>query len=261
MLLHFLFHVCINYYHTYLSYAMKKIIIANWKMNLGNGSGIYLAEELAALPETILHNLDVVICPPAIILRELREILTPKYFLGAQDCAATEDGPHTGDISPLMLREAGCQYVILGHSERRYAHHETNGIIKQKTALVLMHEFIPIVCVGETFHQYETHETLDVLEHQIKECLPETDKEIIVAYEPIWAIGTGKVPTPQNIENVMTHLSMLLKGYNYKLAYGGSVAPNTIQPLLSIPSLDGFLVGGASLDIDKFSKLLEAANA
>jgi triosephosphate isomerase len=240
---------------------MKKIIIANWKMNLGNGGGIYLAEELAALPGKIVNNLEIVICPPTIILRELQEILTPKFSLGAQDCAATEDGPYTGDTSPLMLREAGCKYVILGHSERRHGHHETNGMVKQKTALAIMHELTPIVCVGETFHQFEAHETLDVLEVQIKECLPETDHEIIVAYEPVWAIGTGKVPTPQNIENVVSHLSMLLKDYTHKLVYGGSVAPNTIQPMLAIPGLDGFLVGGASLDIDKFSKLLENANS
>jgi triosephosphate isomerase (TIM) len=240
---------------------MKKIIIANWKMNLGNDRGIYLAEQLAALPKAMLGHLEAVICPPTIILRELRDILTPKFSLGAQDCAATEDGAYTGDISPLMLREAGCKYVILGHSERRHNHHETNATIKQKTALAIMHEFIPIVCVGETLHQFEVGETLSVLEQQITECLPDTDHEIIVAYEPVWAIGTGKVPTPQNIENVMTHLSMLLKDYKYKLIYGGSVAPNTIQPMLSIPSLDGFLVGGASLDIDKFSKLLEAVHS
>ena len=240
---------------------MKKIIIANWKMNLGNNGGIFLAEELAALPEDILGPIEVVICPPTIILRELQGILTPKFSLGAQDCAATEDGPYTGDISPLMLREAGCKYVILGHSERRHHHQETNSIIKQKTALAIMHEFIPIVCVGETLHQFEAGETLSVLEQQIQECLPNTDHAIIVAYEPVWAIGTGKVPTPQNIENVVTHLGILLKDYKHKLVYGGSVAPNTIQPMLSIPGLDGFLVGGASLDIEKFRTLLEKANS
>ena len=240
---------------------MKKIIIANWKMNLGNNNGLYLAEELAALPKKIAKSVDIIICPPTIILRELRDILTPKFSLGSQDCAATEDGPHTGDTSPLMLREAGCKYVILGHSERRHGHQETNSIIKQKTALAIMHEFIPIVCVGETLHQFESGETLSVLEQQIQECLPDTDHEIIVAYEPVWAIGTGKVPTPQNIENVISHLSMLLKNHTHKLAYGGSVAPNTIQPMLSIPGLDGFLVGGASLDIEKFRKLLEAVDS
>ena len=227
-------------------------------MNLGNGGGVSLAEEMAALSGSAIRNTQVIICPPVIILRELKDILLPRFSLGAQDCSATEEGAYTGDISPLMLREAGCKYVILGHSERRHFHHETNGFIKQKTALALMHELIPIICVGETWHQFEAGETLMVLEQQIKECLPDTDKEVIIAYEPVWAIGTGKVPTSQNIENVVTHLNLLLEGHKHKLVYGGSVAPNTIHSMLAIPGLDGFLVGGASLDIHKFRHLLEA---
>lgn len=246
-------------YHIIANSAMGKIVVANWKMNKGGKDGLKLFKDLlTCTPFT--HT--TVICPPYTLLREIHTLLTasstPNVFLGAQNCSAFTDGAHTGDISAAMLAACGGQYVLCGHSERRSMHHETPKIIRQKIMRVQENNMEAILCIGENEKYPTKKETFIALEKDIKACLQDT-KACYIAYEPVWSIGTGTTPSTKDIDSV--HAFIKEKAYYYynyipHVIYGGSVTEENAHTILSLPHVDGILVGGASLEANTFLKIV-----
>ena len=252
---------------------MRKTIIAgNWKMyktiteaiELANG----LKRELFNLND---QDIDIVICPPFTVLSEVYEVIADSNIqLGAQDVHWEAEGVFTGEVSCLMLKDIGCKFVIIGHSERRQYFGETNESVNKKIKAALKHELNPIVCVGETLSERERGQTFKVLDEHIQNGLVDINEQdilkIIVAYEPVWAIGTGKTATAQQAQEAQKYIRDLLKkmynkdiANNIRIQYGGSVKPQNIIELLSQPDVDGALVGGASLEIVSFSEIVTKA--
>jgi triosephosphate isomerase len=252
---------------------MRRMIIAgNWKMyktipeaiELANGikRGFYNLES---------QDVDIVLCPPFTALAEVSEIISESDIqLGAQDMHWQEEGAFTGEVSPTMLKDAGCKFVIIGHSERRQFFAETNETVNKKIKSALKNDLLPILCVGETLSERESGKTYNVLDDHLRNGLKEiTDEEIIkvvIAYEPVWAIGTGKTATPQQAQEAQKYIrDLLIKMYNkaigdiLRIQYGGSVKPGNALELLSQPDIDGALVGGASLDLNSFSEIIKTA--
>ncbi len=219
-----------------------------------------------------LEDMDIVICPPYTLLVSLVDALeTSNILIGAQDTYWQDEGAFTGEVSPLMIKDAGCRYVIIGHSERRQYFGETNETVNKKIKAVLKHGLIPIVCVGETLKEREAGDTFKVLESHIKGGLSDIASEdilkIVIAYEPVWAIGTGKTATSAQAQEAHKYIrDLLLKLYNNEVAlavriqYGGSVKPENIVELIKQPDIDGALVGGASLTADSFVKIINSAS-
>lgn len=218
------------------------------------------------------QNIDIVICPPFTALSEAAEVIVDSNIqLGAQDSYWQDEGAFTGEVSPLMLKDAGCQFVIIGHSERRQYFAETNETVNKKIKAVLLHDLTPIVCVGETLKEREAGQTFKVLDDHIQKGLQEiTDTEalkIVIAYEPVWAIGTGKTATAHQAQEAQKYIrNLLIKMYNKDIAhsiriqYGGSVKPENISELMSQPDVDGALVGGASLAVESFTAIVKRAS-
>lgn len=222
----------------------QKIIVANWKMN----GSIGLIESMACEKNKTEH--EVIICPPyPFLLLCCQKISNIK--LGAQNCHHKKDGAYTGEVSVPILKEIGCSYVIVGHSERRDYFAETNNLIKQKAELCLEYGLVPIICVGETLEEYESNQTLMVLQKQINQCLPQNSSNIIIAYEPIWAIGSGQAPPTTQIETIYFQLKKIFQG---AILYGGSVNAKNGKEILSV--VDGALVGGMSLKPEEFREFL-----
>jgi len=233
---------------------MKTLVVANWKMN---PMSVKKAEELF---NSVKHgvkdieNAETVICPPFIYLPLLKGLT-----LGAQDCYWEEKGAYTGEVSVLMLKDLGCKYVIIGHSERRKIFNETNENVNKKLKVVLETKLIPIVCIGETEREREMDKTEEVLEKEIKQCLNGVDvSKIIIAYEPIWAIGTGN---PCDVEEArrMKEIIQKMVSKNIRILYGGSVKANNAEEYLKQAGFDGLLVGGASLDPKEFVKIVDTS--
>ncbi len=222
---------------------MSKIIAGNWKMN---GTRAMLDTMFDALKNVKTEN-KIIICPPFTLLG------TGTVATGAQDCSPHESGAYTGEISAEMIAETGAKYVIVGHSERRQYHNETNEIVRAKATRALAAGLTPIICVGETKEQYDAGKTLEVIEEQIRNSIPNHD--FIIAYEPVWAIGTGLVPTTDDIARVHAHMRTLTPA---PLLYGGSVKGSNAAEIMSIENVDGVLVGGASLKPDDFITIIEA---
>jgi len=248
----------------------KPFIAGNWKMNLNRQQCSDLAKAVAAG-----HTSDAVeaaLCPPSIYLTEVAAACQgSKTGTGGQNMHHQDSGAFTGEISPAMLTDIGCQYVILGHSERRAIFGETNEDISKKVHAALAAGLTPIVCVGETLEEREAGNTGDVVAEQFAGSLAglTTDQagKIVIAYEPVWAIGTGKVATPEQAQAVHADLRRLLESsYNAAVAaavriqYGGSVKPGNAAELLSQQDIDGALVGGASLEADSFLAIIAAAS-
>ncbi len=249
---------------------MKPLIIANWKCN-----PVSLEEArnlLDSLNKEIndLNGAEVVVCPPSVFLSALVE--EGQIVFGAQNCFSEDKGAFTGEISIRMIENIGCKYVILGHSERRNIFKETNEEINKKVLKVIDSKVIPILCIGENGAEREKGRTFDVLEEQLSKCLEGVPEEkagsIVLAYEPVWAIGTGKFADTEKIKEVRTFLKEFIsKRYNkktgddLKIIYGGSVDSNNVYSYLSEASMDGVLVGGASLKPDEFLKLIKSAGA
>ncbi len=236
------------------------------------GQAIELANGLKReLFEINSEDLEVVICPPFTALVEVAEVIYDSNIqLGAQDMYWQEEGAFTGAVSPLMLKDAGCKFVIIGHSERRQYFAETNENVNKKIKAALQHGLTPIVCVGETLTEREKNKTFDVLDDHIKNGLKDlSDSEvakIVIAYEPVWAIGTGKTATPGQAEEAQKYIrNLLLKLYNKDIAdtlriqYGGSIKPENIVDLMKQPDVDGGLVGGASLKLEAFADIVKGA--
>ncbi len=245
----------------------KALIAGNWKMFKTGPEALQTASELARLAGSIAQ-VDIMIAPPFTALASVREAIKGSQIsLGAQNVYWEAEGPFTGEISPAMLLDAGCRYVIVGHSERRQQFGETDELINRKVKSSMETGLIPVFCIGETEDQRESGETFSVLDKQIKMGLKEvffTDPHaLVVAYEPVWAIGTGKTASSQQAQEVHRFLrDRLADQYGRELAdglrilYGGSVKPGNVAELMSMPDLDGALVGGASLDPEVFAEII-----
>jgi len=248
----------------------RKFIAGNWKMNTSRAEGTALAAAVAAKVGAA-SEVEVAVCPPALYLEAVgKAIAGSAVGLGAQNCYHEAKGAFTGEISPQMLVDVGCKYVILGHSERRAIFQETNQAINKKVQAVLAVGLSPILCVGETLAERQANRTSAVVREQMEGSLAGMSAEqmlkMVIAYEPVWAIGTGVVATPEQAEAVHADLRSLLESrYNSEVAssvriqYGGSVNAENAASLLSQPNIDGALVGGASLKADGFLAIVAAA--
>ncbi|MEM6727123.1 MAG: triose-phosphate isomerase [Pseudomonadota bacterium] len=245
---------------------MRKLAAGNWKMN-GMTASIAEARGISIAHPT--PGVDILLCPPATLLTRMAEALAnASVALGAQDCHPKENGAHTGDIAAPMLAEAGASAVIVGHSERRADHGESDATVKAKAEAALAAGLGAIVCIGETLEERDAGRTLDVVKGQLSGSMPAgaTASNTVIAYEPVWAIGTGKVATPAQIEEVHAALRTELAGLmgdaaEVRLLYGGSVKAGNAAEIFAIPNVDGALVGGASLTADDFNPIIEALEA
>ena len=216
-----------------------------------------------------VEDKEIVICPPFTALSEIAETLVSSNIkLGAQDLFWLESGAYTGEVSPLMLKDSGCQYVIIGHSERRAYFSETNETVNKKLKAALKHGLIPIVCVGETLKERQANLTFKVIQDQVENGLIDINREdalkVVIAYEPVWAIGTGITATPIQAQEAHEFIRKLLtKKFGEEIAqeirilYGGSVKPDNIKELSAQKDIDGGLVGGASLEVNSFSAIVK----
>ena len=242
--------------------ALRKLVAGNWKMN---GSLAALAE-LDAIAAAAGGGVDVAICPPAALIAAAAK-RQPGLSIGGQDCHWNASGAHTGCVSVGMLAEAGASMVIVGHSERRTDNHENDAEVKAKATAAIAGGLTAIVCVGETEAERDAGRAVDVVTGQLRGSVPEEGKgeNLVIAYEPVWAIGTGRTPTVEDVadmhESIRQCLRLILgdEGAKVRILYGGSVKPSNAAELLHIPDVDGALVGGASLKAVDFVPIIEAA--
>jgi triosephosphate isomerase (TIM) len=239
----------------------RKLVAGNWKMNGLHADGLELARELAhravAAHRTAGEHIacDLLICPPATLLFLLPEELTGSgILLGGQDCHSAPKGAHTGDISAEMLKDAGCSHVIVGHSERRADHGESDAIVRRKAAAARRAGLVAIVCVGESEGERVAGRALEIVGRQLEGSIPDdmSAADLVIAYEPVWAIGTGRTPTALDVAEVHAHIRSKLAAHVadpelVPILYGGSVKPGNARELLAVADVDGALVGGASL--------------
>ena len=246
----------------------KPIIAGNWKMNKNVVEALELVKDLRFKLEGV-SDVEVVVCPPFLAVYSVYQFLKGSNIkVGAQNCYFEKKGAFTGEVSPSMLKEAGCAYVILGHSERRQYFKETNEFINKKVKAVLAEGLLPIICVGETLEEREKNIWNEVIKTQVTGCLLGFSKEevakMVLAYEPVWAIGTGKVASKEQAQEVHKFIRALVeKLYDkptaeaVRIQYGGSVKPDNVSILMSEPDIDGALVGGAALEAESFVKLVK----
>lgn len=241
--------------------ALRALVAGNWKMNGSRAMAATLTEELLrrsqAQPDLAA---EVLICPPFPYLIPTAQQLTgSRLRLGAQDCHAAASGAHTGDVAAAMLRDTGCSHVILGHSERRADHGEASATVAAKAQAAQAAGLTAIVCIGETEAERGAGWALQIVENQLLQSITEgsTAANLVVAYEPVWAIGTGKTPTAADVETVHRHIRKLLaaklaEGARVRILYGGSVKPGNAVELMAVSEVNGALVGGASLKAEDF---------
>lgn len=241
---------------------MRRLAAGNWKMN---GTAESLPEARALASEFPSPDCDILICPPATLLSRMAEIASGTAIaVGAQDCHTKPSGAHTGDISAEMIADAGGTCVIVGHSERRADHGESDAEIRAKAAAAWSAGLATIICVGETLQQREASQTIEIVRGQLGGSVPDgvTGQNTIIAYEPVWAIGTGKVPTLAEIAEVHEDIRKELiarfraEAQEIRLLYGGSVKPSNAHEIFGVPNVDGALVGGASLKADDFGMIV-----
>ena len=250
------------------------LIAGNWKMNLSHLEAIGLVQKLAfSLPEKYFAKVEVAVLPPFTALRSVQSLVEGDKLLvryGAQDLSPRDAGAFTGDVSGPMLAKLGCSYVVIGHSERREHHREDDSLVRAKVKAALKHGLTPILCVGEGIEIREAGGHVEHCTAQLDADLaglkPPQVADIVLAYEPVWAIGTGRVATPADAQEVCAALrARLAKSFGDDVAagarilYGGSVKANNVTDLVKQPDIDGALVGGASLDVDEFAKLCALA--
>lgn len=246
------------------------LIVGNWKMNKTAGQAVRLVQDLADLVKDV-KGVEIAVCPPFIALKSISTVIELdklRIALGAQDMFWEDKGAYTGEISPLMLKDLRVRYVIIGHSERRQHFGETDETVNKKIKAAINHELIPILCVGETLHEREQNYTNEKVHRQITAGLAGLTKmqveKIVIAYEPIWAIGTGKSATPTDANDVIRYIRANLGALftveaagRKRILYGGSVTPENIAGFMSEPEIDGALVGGASLNAEDFAKIVK----
>ena len=244
----------------------RKLVIGNWKMN---GNRAANAALLSALKAAGPWAAEVVVCPPYVYIADAAAALAGSGITwGGQECVEFENGAYTGDVSAEMLADLGCRYVVVGHSERRQLHADNDQLIADKAKAALAHKLIPVVCVGETLAEREAGQTELVVKRQMSaviHTLAHCISEIVVAYEPVWAVGTGKTASPEQAQAVHALLRAQLKAATekageMKLLYGGSVKADNAITLFSQPDIDGGLIGGASLKAADFAAICRAAS-
>jgi len=248
----------------------KPLIAGNWKMYKTASEAVTLVQTIKAAVHTV-SNVGIVICPPFTALSEVSKLLKDTAIeLGAQNMYSAPEGAFTGEISPTMLKDVGCRYVILGHSERRQYFKEDDILIHEKVKTALKYSLVPIVCVGETLAEREAKNHFDVVKTQFDESLGRLEKDdvskVVIAYEPVWAIGTGKTASPDQAEQMHSYIRRLLNekfgqeiGNRIPILYGGSVKPDNTRSLMEKPNIDGALVGGASLKAESFAQIIQEA--
>ena len=250
------------------------LIAGNWKMNLDHREAVHLVQKLAfSLPEKYFAKVEVAVLPPFTDLRSVQSVVEGEKMLirfGAQDLSQHDSGAYTGDVSGPMLAKLGCAYVVVGHSERREYHGEDDELVNKKVRAAIKHELTPILCVGERLDIREQGTHVEYTNAQLVAALKgftaEQAGKVVVAYEPVWAIGTGRVATPGDAQEVCGAIRLQLKekygapvSDGVRVLYGGSVKSGNIGELVAQPDIDGALVGGASLDAEDFAKLCALA--
>lgn len=245
----------------------KPLMAGNWKMNLNHFEAIALVQKLAfGLSEKDLEAVDVAVLPPFTDIRSVQTLIEGDHYdiaYGAQDISTHASGAYTGEISGAMLAKLGCTYVAVGHSERRQYHHEDDSVVAAKTAAALVHELVPIVCVGEGLEIRQSGEHVAYVIDQVRGSLEGISDEqvagLVIAYEPVWAIGTGEVATGHDAQEVCAAIRADIgdrhgqsAAQSVRILYGGSVKATNVAGIMSQPDVDGCLVGGASLDADEF---------
>lgn len=248
----------------------KNIVAGNWKMNTTLPEGVKLAEEVNNALKTVEPKCDVIICVPFTHLFPINNIIdTKKLGLGAENCADHRSGAYTGEVSAPMVASTGAQYVILGHSERRQYYGETAETLKEKVRLALDNNLTPIFCIGEVLEQRENGTYFDVVKAQIEDALFSLSAEdfgkLILAYEPVWAIGTGKTATDDQAQEIHAFIRKTIEdkygkevAENTSILYGGSCKPSNAKALFAKPDVDGGLIGGAALDAESFMGIVTA---
>ncbi len=247
--------------------GVRPFVAGNWKMNGLSASLSEIEAMRKAVDAGEAGEAELAVCPPATLLAQAAwRLRGSKVALGGQDCSPEPSGPYTGDISAPMLKDAGATYVIVGDSERRAQHHETDELVRAKAQAALEAGLIPIVCIGETQAEREAGQQAAVVIRQLRRSLPpgQTSDTVVIAYEPVWAIGTGLTPTPGDVAVVHNGIRALLteiggpSAAKTRLLYGGSVKPSNCQELLTLDNVDGALVGGASLKAADFLAIAAA---
>lgn len=250
----------------------KNIVAGNWKMNTNLAEGVTLAKEINALVEKGVNDpkTGIIIAPPFTHLNTINEVIdTEKIFLAAQNCATEDKGAYTGEVSVKMLKSVGVKAVILGHSERRTYYGENNETLLKKVNLVLDNGMKPIFCCGEVLAEREAEKHFEVVKEQVENVLftlsPEAFKKVIIAYEPVWAIGTGKTASSDQAQEMHAFIRTLIAekygseiAYDTTILYGGSCKASNAEELFSKPDVDGGLIGGASLQADEFMAIINA---
>jgi triosephosphate isomerase (TIM) len=246
----------------------QKIVAGNWKMNTTLQDGIKLAQEVESLSANVSNGVKVVLCTPFTHLTEVKKVIK-KSALGAQNCASEVSGAYTGEVSAAMVKSTGAEYVILGHSERRAYYHEDDALLYKKVQLALTNGLVPIFCIGELLSEREANEHFDVVKSQLEKglfSLPADDfKKIVLAYEPVWAIGTGKTASSAQAQEIHKFIrDTVAAKYGKAIAdltpilYGGSCKPSNAKELFANPDVDGGLIGGAALVAADFMGIVTA---
>ncbi|MDR2252044.1 MAG: triose-phosphate isomerase [Endomicrobium sp.] len=245
----------------------KPLMAGNWKMNKTVAEAVSVVKALKSSIADVT-DIDVLICPTFTALYAVNnEVKGSNINIGAQNLSWETKGAFTGEISPTMVKDAGCSYVLIGHSERRQYFNETDETVNKKTKAALVAGLIPVICIGETLKEREQNITFKVIEKQIKEGVvgltPQQAATIVIAYEPVWAIGTGKTATPDQAQEVHAFTRKIYNqmygdaSQKVRILYGGSVNPTNVSDLMKQPDIDGGLVGGASLEAESFTKLVK----
>jgi triosephosphate isomerase len=254
---------------------MRRLLIAgNWKMNMGPSEGGALASGIANWVDNHLDNdqVEVLMCPPFVTIAAVREATgNAKIAIGAQDVHFEDEGAFTGAISTGMVKETGSKYIIVGHSERRAMFGDTDETVNKKVLKTLQDDLRPVICVGESLEQRKAKKHEMVVKDQVAAAVEgvtsEQLSELVIAYEPIWAIGTGETATPEQAQEMHRHIRQILadrydadQANKVRILYGGSMKPHNAEELLSNPDVDGGLIGGASLKVDSFTKIIQIAD-
>lgn len=250
----------------------KPLVAGNWKMNMTYAGAVQLSQQVVdRLPKEFKLNVDVLMCPPFTALKGVSNVICfdkSWALVGAQNCSTEDKGAYTGEISPVMLRDLDCSWCIVGHSERRSMFGETSELVAAKCTALARNGIAPIVCVGEPVEVYDAGETIAYVAEQTRASLRDADlagaPDLAVAYEPVWAIGTGRVPTPEHVQAVAEAIRAAVaevrcekRAASTRILYGGSVKPGNAALFTSMPDVDGVLVGGDSLDADSFVAIVE----
>jgi triosephosphate isomerase len=245
---------------------IRPLVAGNWKMN-GTTASLKEPRLLAGMLKDVKLKCDVIVCPPATLIRRVKAVMkNSKIRVGGQDCHAAASGAHTGDISAEMLKDAGATAVLAGHSERRTNHHETDAMVLSKAQAAYRAGLIAIICIGETAAERKSGKTLDILTTQIRGSVPSeaSAATTVIAYEPVWAIGTGLTPTTAEVAEAHAHIRRQLgqhlgaEGEGMRLLYGGSVKQSNAGELMGVDDVNGALVGGASLKAADFIGIIKA---